>query len=369
MYLIDSFVNLPDQIKGTILSVAGVLTITSDALLLRLSSNIDDLNVQFYRYFIAGFVILITLIIIQGKTWYKKFLEIGKIGFIAGLVWGANNFLFTFAIQNGVVANVLVIVASNPMFSAVFSYILLGEVVPLRTVITCLICFAVIVIIFVGELNADSSAYVGIVAAVFCSASLGLYLVLLRLASKYEGAEPDVMACNVIACFFITIIALCSGAHPNLITSDDVLILCIQGMIEIPLSFCLLSYGPALIPATEVSLFFLIETILSPFLVWLAGFEKPPELTLYCGIALIVSLAFHSFLSIREERQKQSNLNNMDGQLVTDSDNVGKVSEGGDMDSVVEVQEISVVGVSYNKLGTCDDEGIAIELREEKCQL
>jgi hypothetical protein len=64
-------------------------------------------------------------------------------------------------------------------------------------------------------------------------------------------------------------------------------------LIEIPLSFCLSSYGPALIPATEVSLIFLLETICSPTLVWLAGFERPPELTLYCGLVIVFSLGLN----------------------------------------------------------------------------
>ena len=89
------------------------------------------------------------------------------------------------------------------------------------------------------------------------------------------------------------IVSLGLGARPDQVPASDVPFLCVQGLILVPISLVLLTYGPAHIPATEVSLLLSIETILSPFLVWLAGFEKPPALSLYCGIALISSLTIH----------------------------------------------------------------------------
>jgi drug/metabolite transporter (DMT)-like permease len=70
---------------------------------------------------------------------------------VAGLLWGASNMLFTAAIQNTAVANVLVIVASNTVFSSIFSYLLLGELIPIRMFITSAICFGAIALIFSGN--------------------------------------------------------------------------------------------------------------------------------------------------------------------------------------------------------------------------
>ena len=57
--------------------------------------------------------------------------------------------------------------------------------------------------------------------------------------------------------------------------------------------FGLLVIGPSYLPANEVSLFFLIETILGPVLVYLGGYEAPPKFTLYGGICLIFALAMN----------------------------------------------------------------------------
>lgn len=65
--------------------------------------------------------------------------------------------LFTSAIQLTAVANVLVIVASNTVFSSIFSYLLLGELIPIRMIVTSLICFGAIALIFSGECDHASS--------------------------------------------------------------------------------------------------------------------------------------------------------------------------------------------------------------------
>ena len=81
----------------------------------------------------------------------SQLLLTGLFGWVAGLIWGASNMLFTAAVQRTAVANVLVIVASNTVFSSVFSYMLLGELIPLRMWITSFICFGAIALIFSGN--------------------------------------------------------------------------------------------------------------------------------------------------------------------------------------------------------------------------
>ena len=76
----------------------------------------------------------------------------GLFGWCAGLIWGASNILFTSAIQHTAVANVLVIVASNTVFSSAFSYFMLKEVIPIRMWVTSFVCFGAIALIFSGSI-------------------------------------------------------------------------------------------------------------------------------------------------------------------------------------------------------------------------
>lgn len=102
---------------------------------------------------------------------------------------------FTAAVESTVAANVLVILASNPIFSAIFSYLLLEEVMPLRTIITCIICFGAIILIFSSQLGGSSNTIEGNMYALIASVTLGEYLVLIRLAEKYETRDADFIFC------------------------------------------------------------------------------------------------------------------------------------------------------------------------------
>lgn len=130
---------LSDRTKGTLLALCGVLILSVDPLLLRFVSNLPNFTVIVYKYTISVIVLLLVIISQEGSHFGKAFRDVGWLGVIAGFMLGANNVFFTLAIQWGVVANVLVIVASNSIFSALFSYFLFKEIIALRTAITCLV--------------------------------------------------------------------------------------------------------------------------------------------------------------------------------------------------------------------------------------
>lgn len=111
---------------------------------------------------------------------------------------------------------------------------------------------------------------------------------------------------NIFAGIFIGMIALMLGAKPSEVPQSALLYLYLQGFLLIPISFGLLTIAPSYIPASEVSLCMLIETILGPVWVYLGGFEAPPQLTVYGGIVLVTALAGHSILQIREISQNKN---------------------------------------------------------------
>jgi drug/metabolite transporter (DMT)-like permease len=236
---------------------------------------------------------------------YKKLVGVGWIGFGAGVLWGLSNVVFTLAIQNAQVATVLVILASNPMWSVLFSYILLGEVARIRTIIVGLICIGCIVFIFVESLNnkqPGNNSLLGVICAILAAASFGIYFVLIRVAVMYQKSEPDCNACNIISGITaaITALILGSGVQISTISGEDMLYLVIQGFFGISISFTLLTIGPQYITAPEVCLYSFIETVLGPLWVWLGGYEAPPFYSLYAGAVLLCTLGINGILSLSE---------------------------------------------------------------------
>jgi hypothetical protein len=73
------FQNLNNQQKGSLLAFIGVMFITPDSVLIRLS-NIDTWGMLFYRGAIPFLVVLVGLLIFYKKNFLKALLNIGYPG-------------------------------------------------------------------------------------------------------------------------------------------------------------------------------------------------------------------------------------------------------------------------------------------------
>ena len=67
----------------------------------------------------------------------------------------------------------------------------------------------------------------------------------------------------------------------------------LQGVGVLALGFTLLTFAPTYIPAPEVSLYTLIETVLGPVWVFLGGYEAPTIYAVIGGALLLAALAVH----------------------------------------------------------------------------
>ena len=67
----------------------------------------------------------------------------------------------------------------------------------------------------------------------------------------------------------------------------------------VAIPFVLVTIAPRFIPAEEVNLFFLLETILGPIWVWLVIKEQPSIETIVGGLVIIFTIAVHSYLKIK----------------------------------------------------------------------
>jgi len=149
------------------------------------------------------------------------------------------------------------------------------------------------------------------------------------------------LPCNVIAGFIATVVSFVL-AYQDLkgLSAREAAFILTDGLLVLPISFTLLTIGPGMITAPEVSLYTLIETVLGPVWVWLAGFEAPPDFAVYGGAALIFTLAIHSYLGLREDYLKK--LIPSSEVSSTEVDDVELAVEG----KALEVSEASVVDSS-----------------------
>ena len=79
----------------------------------------------------------------------------------------------------------------------------------------------------------------------------------------------------------------------------DLIIVPLMCVMCVALPFVLVTIAPRFISAAEVNLFFLLETIIGPIWVWLFISEQPTLETIQGGSIIILTIAIHSFLKIK----------------------------------------------------------------------
>ena len=146
------FQNLNNQQKGSLLAFVGVMFITPDSLLIRLS-NIETWGMLFYRGAIPFVFVLLGLIFFYKNNFFKALFGIGYPGIFYVISFSACNITFIISIQNTNVANTLVMIALAPMLSAILGAIFLRESPDKKTLAAIVITFTACVYIFHDSLK------------------------------------------------------------------------------------------------------------------------------------------------------------------------------------------------------------------------
>ena len=84
-----------------------------------------------------------------------------------------------------------------------------------------------------------------------------------------------------------------------MLQDKDLLIVPLMCVLCVAIPFVLVTIAPRFITAAEVNLFFLLETIIGPIWVWLIIKEQPSIETLLGGLVIIITIAIHSFLKLK----------------------------------------------------------------------
>ena len=118
--------------KGLLITIAGVLLISPDSLLIRLI-GMDIWSTSAWRGGLQAIGLGAMLLIVYRERLPKVFWSIGWTGLLIAVITAVTNCAFVAGIKFTSVANALVILASTPFHAAVMSRVFLGEKIALRT--------------------------------------------------------------------------------------------------------------------------------------------------------------------------------------------------------------------------------------------
>ena len=290
MERIKSLKNLTDQQKGSLLAFVAVIFITPDSLFIRLS-NLDTWGLVFYRGAIPFFTVLLVMLLIYKLNFFKILFTSGVHGLIYVATFSITNITFVVSIQNTNVANTLVMIATAPMLSAILGAIFLKEPPDKKTLISIIITFLAIIYIFSDSLKLGN--FYGDILGFITAIGLAVGAVTIRSAKS-----KNLVPAAVIGKLFVAIFAL-FFIESFVLVEKDLIIVPLMCILCVAIPFVLVTIAPRFIPAAEVNLFFLLETIIGPIWVWLIIKEQPNVETLLGGGVIITTIAVHSFLKLR----------------------------------------------------------------------
>ena len=283
--------NLSNQRKGSFLAFVAVMFITPDSLFIRLS-NVDTWGLVFYRGFIPFCLVLIGMLIVYKLNFFKMLFNSGYHGLIFITTFSITNITFVVSIQNTNVANTLVMIALAPMLSAILGGIFLNEIPDRKTWTAIGVTFLAAVYIFYDSLQLGS--IYGDILGFITALGLAINAVTIRSAKK-----KNLLPAAVVGKLFVAIFAMFFIETYTLI-ERDVIIVPLMSIMCVAIPFVLVTIAPRFIPAEEVNLFFLLETILGPFWVWMVIKEQPSLETIQGGSIIILTIAIHSYLKLKK---------------------------------------------------------------------
>jgi len=282
------------RIKGLIIAALGVLFIVSDALLVKITS-VPPIVFLFWRGLLLAFSFWLISWLRYRDRLTTEIRRCGWKGVFCAGAFAVSTLGFVVGMKNTAAGNVLVILNTSPVIAALIAWLIWRETLPWRTWMVILVCVTGATFMAIGEWGKGDP--LGLMMAGIAATALASNL---NVARSRPDCDMSVML--MFGALALGIIAAFMGGAETLSPRDGFYIglLC---LVFLPMACILIQIGPRYIPAAEVSLMLLLETVLGSFLVWLFLDEVPPKLSLIGGVIVFSALAVHGWIEVKRYRK------------------------------------------------------------------
>jgi drug/metabolite transporter (DMT)-like permease len=243
----------------------GATCMSFAALLVHLIEDADGFQILFYRGFPQCIMVMAVACVIR-RVSIKNFIKsIDKTDFHLGFAMCVAFSFYIFALLNTSVASALFILSMAPVFAALLSWYIIGEI-PTKRAWLAITCATIGVAIMVGA-DLTSGHLIGNFFAMISALSFALMLVMARKSKK-----NDVLTGNFLGAGFAIVLSIIL-AHTYgdglIITAKDMWLSFALGAFTIGIGIAFVAWGAPYLPAANVGVLVLIESILAPVWVWI----------------------------------------------------------------------------------------------------
>ncbi len=266
---------------GTLLMIAGVLILSPDSGLLRLIDG-DPYVISFWRGVGIGAVVWCFALIRSKDEFIRQLTQPSWLSLAIIVSFGLSSMAFVFGVTHLGAPTMLVFVSTTPLASAIASWLFFRE----RTDMPLWIAIAVGILgaSIAGSGIPMDTPWEGWVAGVSVPVLTGIGISLTRhfpgdTIWPIYGLSSFIVA--LVLWLFLDSLAIPEGTFWAVF---------INACVVVPCSFALITLAPKYLPAPEVGLYLLLETLIGPVIVWWLVGEAPREKDFIGGAILLSAL-------------------------------------------------------------------------------
>ncbi|MDB9863081.1 DMT family transporter [Litorivicinus sp.] len=266
---------------GTLLMIIGVLVLSPDSGVLRLIDG-DPYVISLWRGFGICLVVWVFALIRSPSEFVRQLTTPSWLSLAIVSAFGFSSMAFVVGVAYLGAPTMLVFVSTTPLASAIASWLIFQE----RTDTPLLIA---IIMGITGALIAGSgipmdTPWEGFLAAGAVPILTGVGISLIRYFPgdtiwPLYGLSSLLVALGL--CFALSSYQIPVGSEWYVI---------LNACVIVPISFALITLAPKYLPAPEVGLYLLLETLIGPLIVWWLVGEAPREQDFLGGAILLTAL-------------------------------------------------------------------------------
>jgi len=284
----------PSYGRGVVCVLAGGTCLSLGGVLIRQFETVDGWQIIFYRA--IGFILALSIFLAlkhRGR-FFAAFLAVGWPGVIAAVSLGLGTACYVFAMLLTSVANVVFTLAAGPFFAAAIAWLMLRERIRLPTLLAMLVAAGGVGLMFADGLVGGT--WLGNLIALGAPLTFAVTVVAWR-SKKSVDMVPATCLSGVVG------LAIGAAMADGLaISTHDLVLALLLGSAQLGAGFLLFTLGSRSVPAGEVTLYSLAETILAPIWVLLMINEVPSDWTLSGGVFVLSAVVLAAWAGLRAAR-------------------------------------------------------------------
>ena len=267
---------------GIVLVIAAAIAWSTAPFFTRLLQH-DSWTILFWRGIFASILISVFLGMTEGRRGLHNLVAMEPSGWLVASLSTLAMVAFIPALQMTSVANVAVIIATQPFIAAGLAWLWFREAARGRTLVASLAAFAGVAVTV--SQSATSSDLRGIALSFLMVFSFSLMTVAVR---RYQ--QKSMVAAAAMSNLLGSLVSLPFAHGMASVSTYDIGVLALFGGLQVAMGLTLFVLGSRFLPSGEASLIATLETPLMVFWIWVAFAEVPAPRALIGGALVLAAV-------------------------------------------------------------------------------